>query len=317
MATLAGMFGGGATETFLGLPRRGEAGAEAPAVVLLGAGAGTPYPSVGAYCAGGPAAIRAAAAAYSGTRSHWNWDLGGPLLPPGVVAADAGDLPTRADDPEGNRARIAAAVGGILAEGAVPLLLGGDDSVQIPMLEAYGAQGRRIHILQIDAHIDWRDEVEGVRLGLSSTMRRASEMAHVGRIVQAGARGTGSARPGDVADARAAEVAFVPAQALHRGGIGEAVALIPEGEDVVLCIDLDALDPSVMPAVIGRTPGGLSYGQLLELIAQTAARARIAGVGVVEFMPERDVDGLGATVAQALVTAVIGILARQAAGRRG
>jgi arginase family enzyme len=83
----------------------------------------------------------------------------------------------------------------VLDRGAVPFLLGGDDSLPIPMLEAFGAhRGKRLTILQIDAHIDWRDEVGGERLGLSSTMRRASEMGHVERIIQVGQRGIGSAR---------------------------------------------------------------------------------------------------------------------------
>ncbi len=69
------------------------------------------------------------------------------------------------------------------------------------MLEAFGARGKTYTILQIDAHIDWRDEVGGERLGLSSTMRRASEMQHVERIIQLGCRGIGSAREADLQDA--------------------------------------------------------------------------------------------------------------------
>jgi agmatinase len=166
-------------------------------------------------------------------------------------------------------------------------------------------------VLQIDAHIDWRDEVGGERLGLSSTMRRASEMAHVAGIVQVGQRGTGSARVGDVQDALDWGVQFVPAGAVARVGVGQAVDLIPEGAEVIICLDVDALDPSVMPAVIGRTAGGLSYWQVLELVAGVAEKARIAGFDMVEFMPKRDVDGLGAGLAAQLLAAVLGIMARQ------
>jgi agmatinase len=232
------------------------------------------------------------------------------VLPPGVRAVDAGDLPQDEDDPAGNRARIFGAVGQVLDRGAVPVLVGGDDSVQIPMIEAYGARGRDVAILQIDAHIDWRDEVGGERLGLSSTMRRASEMVHVARIVQVGARGIGSARAEDWAAASAAGVDFVPAGEVARGGVGRAVDVVPEGAEVVVCLDLDALDPAVMPAVIGRTAGGLSYWQVLELIGGVAGKARIAGVGFVEFMPERDVDGQGALTAAQLLAAILGIVAR-------
>ncbi|MCL4188175.1 MAG: arginase family protein [Rhodobacteraceae bacterium] len=312
MASLGEMFGAGAGGGFMGLPRWEGRAAD---VVLLGADAATPYPSVGAYCRGGPAAIRAAADAYAANLGHVNFDLGAPTVPAGARVADAGDLATDDADAEGNRARIARAVGEVLAAGAVPVLLGGDDSVQIPMLGAHA--GRRVTVLQVDAHIDWRDEVQGERMGLSSTMRRASEMAHVERIVQVGARGIGSARPADLADARDRGVEFVTAAELHRDGNARAVAAIPQGAEVVICLDLDALDPAIMPAVIGRTAGGLGFCQTLGLIGAVAARARIAGLGMVEFMPGRDVDGLGATTAQQLLAAALGLIARQAVSRQG
>ena len=312
--SLGAMFGSDGADTFLGLPRCRDLSRLQAQMALIGADGCTPYPSVGFYCAGGPAAIRAAAAAYAANLSHMNFDLGGPIFPGGVAAVDAGDLPQVETDPEGNRARIFGAVSQVLDRGGVPLLIGGDDSPPIPMLEAYGARPRGITILQIDAHIDWRDEVGGERLGLSSTMRRASEMAHVEAIIQVGQRGIGSARMQDVADAESWGVAFVPAGEIARTGIGRAIDLIPAGADVVICLDLDALDPSIMPAVIGRTAGGLSYWHVLELVAGVSERARIAGFDMVEFMPSRDVDGQGATVAAQLLAAVMGIIARQGNG---
>lgn len=308
---LGTMFGSGTVDTFMGLPRCRDLSRISSRMVLLGADGCTPYPSVGFYCAGGPAAIRAAGAAYAANLAHMNFDLGGPVFPAGVSAVDGGDLPQSESDPEGNRARIFGAISQILDRGAVPLLIGGDDSLPIPMLEAYGARKRRFTILQIDAHIDWRDAVGGERLGLSSTMRRASEMGHIERIVQVGQRGTGSARVQDVQDANDWGVQFVPAGEVARAGLGRAIDLIPDGAEVIICLDLDALDPSVMPAVIGRTAGGLGYWQVLELIAGVAEKAHIAGFDMVEFMPDRDVDGLGAGLAAQLLAAVIGIVARQ------
>ncbi len=319
MATLGAMFGAGEAKTFMGLPACGDlarigetAGVRA---VLMGAAGCTPYPSVGFYCAGGPAAIRAAGAAYAANLSHVNFDLGAPMLPEGVVVLDAGDIPVSETDPEGNRARLRGAVAQVLAAGAVPVLIGGDDSLPIPMLQALGdvagEVGRRVTILQIDAHIDWRDEVQGEGSGLSSTMRRASEMGHVERIIQVGQRGIGSARAGDLAAALAWGVEFVPAGEVARAGVWRAVDLIPEGAEVVICLDVDALDPSVMPAVIGRTAGGLSYWQVMELVAAVAEKGRIVAFDMVEFMPERDLDGLGAMVAAQLLAGALGVIARQ------
>jgi agmatinase len=308
---LGTMFGVGDVDTFMGLPRCRDLSRLSAQMALIGADGCTPYPSVGFYCAGGPGAIRAAGAIDASNLAHVNFDLGGPIFPGGISAVDAGDLPQDVADAAGNRARIFGAVNQILDRGGVPMLIGGDDSLPIPMLEAYGARGRGFTILQIDAHIDWRDEVGGERLGLSSTMRRASEMAHIDAMIQVGQRGIGSARMQDLADADAWGVAFVPAGEVARIGIGRAIDLIPEGAEVIICLDLDALDPSIMPAVIARTAGGLGYWQVLELIAGVAEKARIAGFDMVEFMPDRDVDGQGAVVAAQLLAAVMGIIARQ------
>ncbi len=310
-SALGTMFGAGAAETFMGIPRCRDLSRLPAKIALIGADGCTPYPSVGFYCAGGPAAIRAAGAAYAANLAHVNFDIGGPVFPGAVDAVDAGDLPQDPADPAGNRARIFGAVSQVLDRGGVPFLIGGDDSLPIPMLEAFGARGKTYTILQVDAHIDWRDEVGGERLGLSSTMRRASEMGHVERIIQLGCRGTGSAREADLRDALDWGVDFVPAGEVARDGVWRAVDLIPEGSDVILCLDVDALDPAIMPAVIGRTAGGLSYWQVLELAGAVAEKARIAGFDMVEFMPERDIDGLGAMVAAQLLAAVMGIVARQ------
>lgn len=311
-AALGVMFGAGDAETFMGLPACRDLSRLDARIALLGAAGCTPYPSVGFYCAGGPAAIRAAGAAYAANLTHMNFDLGGAILPDGVRAVDCGDLGVREDDPAGNRDLIRGVVAAVLDAGAVPFLIGGDDSLPIPMLQAFAGRGRKLTILQIDAHIDWREEVGGERWGLSSTMRRASEMGHVERIVQVGQRGIGSARIQDVRDAEAWGVHFVPAGEVARGGVWRAVDLVPEGADVVVCLDVDALDPAIMPAVIGRTAGGLGYWQVMELVGAVAEKARIAAFDMVEFMPERDIDGMGAMVAAQLLAGVMGIVARQA-----
>jgi agmatinase len=145
-------------------------------------------------------------------------------------------------------------------------------------------------------------------------MRRASEMAHVVQIIQVGQRGIGSARMQDVADAVDWGVSFIPAGQVAREGVWGAVDLVPEGAEVIICLDVDALDPGIMPAVIGRTAGGLGYWQVLELIGAVAEKARIAGFDMVELMPERDIDGQGALLAAQLLAGVVGVIARQRVG---
>lgn len=293
----------------MGVPKCRDLSRLRAPVAILGADCATPYPSVGAYCAGGPAAIRAAAGDFAGKTGHVNFDLGGASWSEDMVV-DAGDLEQDPADAAGNRARIFGAVGQVLDKRAVPVLIGGDDSVTIPALEAFGARGA-FAILQVDAHIDWRDQVAGERLGLSSVMRRASEMDHIRQIVQVGQRGIGSAGPDDARAATDWGAVLVPGGEVARDGTGRAVDAIPAGSDVILCLDLDALDPSIMPAVIGRSAGGLLYWQVLELIAGVMAQSRIAGIVVTEFMPSRDVSGLGATLAAELIISILGLLTRQ------
>jgi agmatinase len=192
----------------------------------------------------------------------------------------------------------------------VPVVLGGDDSVPIPLFRAFEGRGA-FTVLQVDAHIDWRDEVQGIRLGLSSTMRRASEMGWIERIVQVGVRGTGSARVEDFDDARAAGVSFVTAREVAAHGIQAALDAIPLGANLLITIDCDGLDPTVIPGVIGPAPGRLGYWQTVELLQGVAQRARIAAFDLVEFMPERDIQQQGALAAARLVTNAIGLIARQ------
>jgi len=313
--TIGSMYGAAEASTFMGLPACANLTDLDADIAVLGVPGATPYPSVGAYCAGGPSAIRAAMAGYASTLAHHDFDLGGPLLGNhGARAVDCGDLPFAAEDAPGNRARIGAAVAAILGRGAVPVVIGGDDSVPIPVLQAFAGRGS-FTILQIDAHIDWRDEVGGERLGLSSTMRRAAEMAHIAGIIQVGQRAVGSARPRDVADALAAGVSFVPARAVHEQGIAPVLDLIPDGADVIVSFDCDGLDPAIMPAVIGPAPGGLTFWQAIGLLHGVAARARLAGFTLVEFMPARDRGGAGALVAARILANVIGLLARNARPR--
>ena len=313
-ADLGALFGAAAdSSTFLGLEECRDIAALAAPIALIGAPCATPYRSVGAYCRHAPDALRQATASLTANVDRHDFDNGGKVFPePRLRAVDCGNLPYDENDGAANRAAIGEAIRAIRARGAVPVVLGGDDSIPIPMLEALGAEeGARYTILQIDAHIDWREVHMDERLGLSSTMRRASEMAHIERIIQVGARGIGSAGTRDYEDALAWGVRFVPAYDLHREGVQAVLDLIPEGSRIVICTDADALDPALVPGVIGRAPGGLSYYQVVDLIKGAAGRGRIEAMDFVEYMPERDVDGIGALTCARVITTALGVIARQ------
>ncbi len=309
--SISQMLGGGDIETFLDAPKCTDMAQFDADVAIIGAPCATPYPAIGAYCKDAPGAIRDAIAVYAGAAGHYDFDLGGPIFGDGSTrVVDCGDLGYDEADGAANRARLRSAIQTVVGKGAVPIVIGGDDSIPIPVFEALEGRGPYT-ILQIDAHIDWREEVQGETKGLSSTMRRASEMDHIERIIQVGQRNTGSARPGDVKDAIDWGVTFIGAREVHASGVKQALDLIPAGAQVLISLDCDGLDPAVCPAVLGRAPGGLSYWHVVDMIHGVADKARIAGFNIIELVPNMDVDGIGALAAGRITCNVIGRLCRR------
>lgn len=242
---------------------------------------------------------------------HWDFDLGGTLFDGQPVSCiDVGDIPTVLHDNAGNRVRIESKTREVLAIPAVPILLGGNDSVVIPFLWGLEDHGP-VWVVQIDAHIDWRDEVHGERHGYSSLMRRASEMAHVVGILQVGLRSVGSARSTEIEAAQRYGSRFVTAREIHAFGMEPALRHVPEGARVIITLDCDGLDPGVMPGVAARAPGGLTYSQVIDLIAGLGKRTRIVGFDLVELFPPADIDGLSAQTAVRLLVDVVGTIVRQ------
>jgi agmatinase len=287
---------------FVGAPVETDLARVDADVAILGVPHGWAYPRPGATagCADAPAAVRHASQRMASFRGHWDFDLDAPMLPldGGPRLADAGDVPGSAADGAGNSARTTDAVRAILEAGAVPVCIGGDDSVPIPILRAYEGRGP-ITVLQIDAHLDYRDEVDGVREGYSSPMRRAAEMAHVERIVHVGLRGVGSARPADVEDSRAAGNLLVPARQLRERGVPWLLGQIPANASVFLSFDCDGLDPSVFPAVSACSPGGLGYEEAVGAVLGVGGR--LCGAVFTEFVPGLDSSGRSATAAARIV----------------
>jgi agmatinase len=296
--------------TFMG-SKQGRT-AKGASAAIFGAPHGTPYKSIDSRVHAKAAdSFRMALKEDALWLEHWDFDLDGLMFPnPQFKAVDLGNLATKPADGRGNRKLIETTTRAILKEGAVPVMFGGDDSVPIPFIQGFSG-GPPLTILQVDAHIDWREERYGERLGFSSTMRRASEQPHVWRIVQAGARGIGSARAAEVQTAHDWGAHIITSRQIHHEGLKHVLNHIEPDSSCLISLDLDVLDSSEMPAVAYPSPGGLSYVQVTDLIAGVAAKAKIAGFCMVEFVPKRDLNGTAAFTAARIAGQVLGHVARQ------
>jgi agmatinase len=253
-----------------------------------------------------PTAIRQATDRAVRSLERYDFDIGGPLyLGHPIKAVDCGDVPGNMHDFAEHARRAETAVRKILAAGALPMILGGDHAIPIPVLRAFEGRGP-VTLVQIDAHIDWRDDFNGVRQGLSSPIRRASEMPHVGEIFQIGIRAQGSARPEEVAAAEAYGAHIVTAWELHDVGMDAILERIPDGGRYYITIDADGMDPSVMPAVAGPAPGGVTFHQARKLIHGLVRKGRVVGMDVVEITPSLDVNRISAVTAARLFVNLIG-----------
>lgn len=256
-----------------------------------------------------PDAVRLQSDQYAfGGRRHFDFDIGTDLasvLPPACI--DCGNATRGDSEPfDDYFARVTAYLSRLWSTGAQVLLLGGDHGVTIPAIEAMATLGQRVWILHIDAHLDWREEVGGVRRGYSSPLRWASTRGWIAGMTQIGLRGTGSARRGEVEAARAYGARLFTAAAVHEQGIEPVIAAVPDDVPLYITIDADGVDPTLMPGVMGPAPGGLFYHQVAPLIARLARRQRLVGIDVVEIAPRFDLaNGLTCiTAGRLLVTAL-------------
>ncbi|WP_340317521.1 arginase family protein [Rhizorhabdus argentea] len=303
--------------TFLGLPHCDPADLDGQQVAILGVAEASPYAfEKRSHSAKSPRVLRKISQTIARSLGQHDFDLDRTILPnkgDGGGLVDCGDVPTDPRDAEGNRARIRHEVRHILQAAAVPIILGGDDSVPIPVIAAYEGHGP-LTILQVDAHVDWADSIAGNAHGYGSPMRRASEYDWVTGMVQVGIRGLGSGESWQHDDARAWGSQLVTSYALHAEGIEAALRHIPDGAKLFVSIDCDGIDPAVLPAVNMPTPGGLSYEDMVLLLRGAAAKARIAGLAILEYVPERD-DRYRLSGQVAAKIATIGMALAQSAAR--
>ncbi len=130
------------------------------------------------------------------------------------------------------------------------------------------------------------------------------------KIVQIGLRGLGRARKGEVDDARAYGADIITAYEMHDIGMDAVLDRIPDGGPYYLTIDADGIDPTIMPAVVAQTPGGLDWIQTRKLVHGLVSKGRVLGMDLVEIAPQYDVGNITMIHAERLICNFIGATAR-------
>lgn len=245
---------------------------------------GIPYDGTCSYRPGtrfAPNAIREAS---------WGLEMYSPFLErtlDQIRYADWGDL----ELPFGNRdevlARIGQAIRDVLAQDKKWIGLGGEHLVTYPVIEAYLEKYPDLCVIQFDAHTDLRDDYLGEKLSHATVMRRVVD--HIGpeRFLQIGIR----SGPKDEFDWMHANGTLMKSDAQLQSRLKQW-----QGKPVFLTIDLDVLDPSILPGTGTPEPGGLTFLEFQQWIARLTS-IRLMGLDVVELSPPYDTSGVSNVVA--------------------
>lgn len=223
-----------------------------------------------------------------------------------VRIVDCGDVDIAYNDQDQNFATITANVRTLLRRGALPVLLGGDHSVTFPIVRAFEEVGP-IGLVQIDAHLDYIDEVCGVRFANGSPIRRAAELPFVREIVQLAIRDIRS-REENYNDSVARGNMVVTREEIRRHGVPAVLDRIPRMPRLYATIDIDALDPSVAPGTGSPTVDGLLYHELRALLQGLAAKGKVVGFDLVEVNPLVDPTGQTSLLATTAILEFLGAI---------
>lgn len=159
------------------------------------------------------------------------------------------------------------------------VVLGGEHSVSVPVVEAVAARTPGLSVLQIDAHADMRESYQGSKYSHASAMRRIVEHAP---CVQVGIRSLCREESQALPSLRT-KVFFDHNMRQDPNWIDRVVSSLTD--TVYITIDADGLDPAIMPAVGTPEPGGLSWHETVALLRAVMTRRRVVGCDLVELCP--------------------------------
>ena len=259
----------------------------------------------------GPRGMREGSTLYSfGLEGAYDIEKDIMYLGPDCKVVDCGDVDIVHGDLEQSFDNVEESIRKIISKGAIPVVMGGDHSITIPVGRALDSVGT-FHVIQIDAHLDWADHRSGQRFGHGSTLRRLAEMDYVDKMFQFGIRGISSSKKEDVDAAREYGSVILSPREMRKMSIESVVTLIPEGENYHVTIDIDGLDPSLAPGTGTPSPGGLYYDEVNELLEGIAKRGNVIGFDLVEVSPPYDPTGITSQVGARLILDFISFILKE------
>lgn len=228
-----------------------------------------------------------------------------------LQVADLGDIAINPYSLEDSVRRIELAYNGILSHGCVPLTLGGDHTLTLPILRAVACRHGPVGLIHVDAHSDTNEEMFGEKLAHGTTFRRAYEegLLEPQRVVQIGLRGSGYAAD-DFDWSRRQGFRVVPAEECWYRSLVPLMAEVRQqmgGAPVYLSFDIDGLDPAFAPGTGTPEVGGLSVWQGLEIV-RGCRGLNLIGADVVEVSPAYDRSGNTALLAANLLFEMLCVL---------
>ena len=258
----------------------------------------------------GPREIRNYSARYSGwggsqQKGYWDINQNKRFLED-ISMSDCGDVDVAYYDIERNRKIITQTVKKILKAGTFPVVIGGDHSITYPCICAF-EDFKSLDIIQIDAHLDWIDEVDGIRYANGSPMRRSMELDFTNKMVQLGIRCIRS-RESDYNFAKSQGSQIFTRQDIRQKGVDEIVEKLPPLGNVYVSIDIDGLDPSIAPGTGSPTVDGLLYYEVINLLKGITKKSNVVGFDIVEVNPMVDLSGQTCLLATTLILEFLGII---------
>jgi len=221
---------------------------------------------------------------------------------------DCGDQDVLYLNVEKTFSAITDSIGKILSAKVFPVILGGDHSITFPVVRAFRNYKplHPLHIVHLDAHLDYNDSIEGVLLANGSPIKRVSEFNFIGKIIQIGMRGI-RAREDAYNDSSARGNRIITMSDFRRDGIKEVLRQIPRG-NLYVTIDIDVLDPSIAPGTSSPEFEGMTYKEMKDLLKGIASRGKVVGFDLVEVNPFLDSVGLTQSAAVMIILEFLGAI---------